>query len=192
MTEDGGAEIDAGEAFAQVEKAIDDVLAKSKNIADEIKYVAASSFWHSLVGVDGNGEPTTAVFGWADTRSAEFVKVLRANFAEDEVHNRTGARFHSSYWTAKLLWLQNTQKKVFQKTDKWLSFSDLIALRFFGETVTGVSMASATGIFDLRNCVWDENLFAFLHLTKNNLPRIAGDEETFRLNSVYQKRSTLR
>ena len=68
-TEDGGAEIDALEAFAQIEKAIDDVLKKSAKIKGEITHVAASSFWHSLVGIDKKGKPTTKVFGWADTRS---------------------------------------------------------------------------------------------------------------------------
>ena len=69
-TEDGGAEIDAAEAFAQIEKAIDEVLKKSSKIKSEIVAVAASSFWHSLVGVDERGKPTTKVFGWADTRNS--------------------------------------------------------------------------------------------------------------------------
>lgn len=187
-TEDGGAEIDAAEAFSQIETAIDDVLVKSKNIKGEIEYVAASSFWHSLIGVDAKGKPTTKVFGWADTRSAKFVESLRANFDETEIHNRTGARFHSSYWTAKLRWLRNTQEKVFKKTDKWLSFSDFAWLKLFDEPATSVSMASGTGIFDLRKLTWDENLFAFLRLMPNNLPRIAADDETFQLNKTYIKR----
>ncbi|HXH69460.1 MAG TPA: hypothetical protein VNI60_03835, partial [Pyrinomonadaceae bacterium] len=40
LTEDGGAEIDASEAFRQVEKAIDDVLKKAKNLDAKIEYVA--------------------------------------------------------------------------------------------------------------------------------------------------------
>jgi gluconokinase len=187
-TDDGGAEIDALEAFAQIEEAIDDVMEKSKAVEGAIEYVAASSFWHSLVGVDAKGKPTTKVFGWADTRSRGFVESLRANFDENEVHNRTGARFHSSFWTAKLRWLRSTDWQIFEKTDKWLSFSDFIALRFFSEAATSVSMASATGIFDLRKCTWDENLFAFFRLMPKNLPRIAGDDETFRLNPKYKKR----
>ena len=42
-TEDGGAEIDASEALAQIEKAIDDVLKKSAKTNGEIVAVAASS-----------------------------------------------------------------------------------------------------------------------------------------------------
>ena len=188
-TEDGGAEIDALEAFAQIEKAVDDVLKKSSKIKGEISHVAASSFWHSLVGVDAKGKPTTKVFGWADTRSAKYVADLRKKFNESEVHNRTGARFHSSFWTAKLLWLRKDYAKVFAKTDKWLSFSDYAAMKFFGAAATSVSMASATGIYNLRTNDWDAELIKFLKLKPANLPEIvAADAQTFQLNSKYQKR----
>ena len=188
-TDDGGAEIDADKAFAQVERAIDEVLKKSKNIKGEIEYVAASSFWHSLVGVDKNGKPTTKVFGWADTRSRKYVADLRKKFSETTLHNRTGARFHSSFWTAKLLWLKKDFPKVFARTDCWLSFSDFISLKLFGAAATSVSMASATGIFDIRRSDWDAPLLKFLKLKRENLPAIvAEDRQTFRLNSKYAKR----
>jgi len=188
-TDDGGAEIDADEAFAQVERAIDEVLKKSKNIKGEIEYVAASSFWHSLVGVDKNGKPTTKVFGWADTRSRKYVADLRKKFNETIVHNRTGARFHSSFWTAKLIWLRKDYADVFKRTAQWLSFSDYIGLKFFDESQTSVSMASATGIFDIRKNIWDEKLLKFLKLKPHNLPAIAEtDSQTFELNEKYSKR----
>ena len=74
----------------------------------------------------------TPVFTWAETRPAKYVQTLRDKLNESEIHNRTGARFHSSYWTAKLLWLRNERKEVFEKTAKWLSFSDYVALKLFG------------------------------------------------------------
>ena len=185
-TEDGGAEIDADEAFDQVAAAIDDVLSKSDA---EITHVATSSFWHSLVGVDAKGRPTTKVFGWADTRSRDQVEILRKRLDEKAVHDRTGARFHSSYWPAKLLWLKKTQPKVFSRTARWLSLSDLIAQRLSGEPLTGVSMASGTGLFDLRKCVWDAELLSFLSLKPDRLPEVsAEDTTTFSLNSKFAKR----
>ncbi len=190
-TDDGGAEIDAAEALKQIEEAIDGVLEKSKSVAGEIEYAAASSFWHSLVGIDGRGKPTTKVFGWADTRSREYVSVLRKKLDEPAVHNRTGARFHSSFWTAKLLWLKKDFPKVFEKTAKWLSFSDFAALKLFGESKTSVSMASATGIFDIRLNDWDADLLKFLKIKKADLPEIvAEDALTFQLNAKYKKRWT--
>ncbi|MDQ3374146.1 MAG: gluconokinase [Acidobacteriota bacterium] len=188
-TDDGGAEIDAAEALTQVEKAIDEVLKKASKLDGEIEYAATSSFWHSLVGIDKNAVPTTKVFGWADTRSRKQVEILRTKLNENKTHNRTGARFHSSYWTAKLLWLRDSQPKVFQKTAKWLSLNDYISLKFFGRDATSVSMASGTGIFDIRGCVWDEELLNFLKIGKENLPEIvAEDAQTFCLNETYAKR----
>lgn len=188
VTEDGGAEIDAEKALSQVTKAIEDVLAKTPELVKKVSYVATSSFWHSLVGVDAKGKAVTPVYGWADTRSAKFVKILQENFNENTTQNRIGARFHSSYWSAKLLWLKNDKPKVFAKAKYWLSFSDLLALRFFGEAVTGVSMASGTGIFDIKKCVWDKKLISFLKITEENLPRLAADSETFQLTETFAAR----
>lgn len=188
VTDDGGAEIDALAACTQIEKAIDDVLDKSSGIQEEIEYVAVSAFWHSLVGIDEKGNPTTKVFGWADTRSSSFVRSLRASLNESEIHNRTGARFHSSYWTAKLIWLKQTFPEIFTRTAKWLSFSDLLAWRFFGEAVTSLSMASGTGIFDVRRCVWDKELCGFLQISPEKLPRLARETETFSLSPRWAER----
>ena len=187
-TDDGGAEIDADEAFDQVVSAIDEVLKKSEKIKGEIGHVAASSFWHSLVGVNAKGKATTKVYGWADTRSREQVATLRKRFDESEVHNRTGARFHSSFWPAKLLWLRNEFPDVWRRTAQWLSLSNLISLRLFGETKTSVSMASATGIFDIRECDWDTELARFLKIKPVHLPEVVSDDsETFALNSKFAK-----
>ena len=178
LTEDGGADIDAEEALAQVVEAIDDVIKLTPELIEKVRFVAMSCFWHSLVGVDENGKAVTPVFGWADTRSKEFVKVLQANFDETETHNRTGARFHSSYWAAKLLWLKSTQPQIFQQVKRWLSFSDFFVLRFLGENVTSVSMASGTGIFDFRRMEWDAELLDFIGISLENLPQIESETKT--------------
>lgn len=176
FTKDGGAELTAEEGFSQVCKAIDEVLSKTSQTID---YVAASCFWHSLVGIDTDGKATTNVFTWAETRPAKYVQTLRDNLNENLIHNRTGARFHSSFWTAKLLWLQKEFPDTFQKTDKWFSFSDYLALKLFGKSVTSVSMASGTGVLNIRHFEWDDDLLEFLNVKSECLPRIVGDAETF-------------
>ncbi len=188
MTDEGGAEIDAETALLQTIAAIDEVLKKAGGKAGKIEFVTASCFWHSLVGIGAENVALTPVFGWADTRSAEFVKTLRNKFDETETHNRVGARFHPSYWTAKLLWLKDNQPDVFEKTEKWLSFADFLAVRFFGEAVTSISQASGTGIFNVRQLVWDEELISFLKIALEKLPRVAEDAETFVLNGEYANR----
>jgi len=184
ITDDGGAELDADEAFRQVTEAIDGVLAKNDALIEQIEYAAMSCFWHSLVGINDDGQATTPVYTWAETRPARYVETLRRELDESATHNRTGARFHASFWTAKLLWLREEHADVFEKTTKWLSFSDFVAARLFGAEVTSASMASGTGIFDIRRNDWNDDLIDFLKISRENLPRIAGDDETFQLGEA--------
>ncbi len=191
VTASGGAEIDADEAVEQVAAAIDGILKKTSKLTGEIGYVASCSFWHSLVGVDADGNPTTKVFGWADTRSGKYTDTLRKRIDESETHNRTGAPFHSSFWPAKLLWLKNDFPDVFAMTNRWLSFSDYLSLKLFGEAKTSLSMASGTGIVDIRSCDWDSELLKFLMIKSSTLPVIAAnDSDTFVLNTEYSERWT--
>lgn len=188
-TSDGGSELDADAAFVRVVAAIDACLAKSGKVKGEIVAVAACAFWHGLVGVNERGKATTPVFGWADTRSHEYTARLKEQFDERVVHNRTGAQFHSSFWPAKLLWLRREFPDVWARTARWLSFSDYLAMKLFGEAVTSVSMASATGIFDQRRQDWDGELLKYLRLSRAKLPSIIGPEsETSKLKPSFSKR----
>ena len=188
-TDDGGAEIDAELAFRQIIETIDVALVKVSKTKGEIEYVASACFWHSLVGIDDKGKPTTKVFGWADTRSRGYSEVLRNKFEETETHNRTGARFHSSFWPAKLLWLRKEFPDVFSRTELWLSLSDFFVMKLFGIPTTSVSMASGTGLFDIRSCAWDVELLKFLKLKASNFPRLPkSDAETLRLSEKFSKR----
>lgn len=186
VTTNGGFDIDADALLVIVTKTIDSALLKAKRY--EITHVVTCSFWHSLVGIDVRGKPTTKVIGWADTRSREYSGVLKTRFDQREVHNRTGAHFHSSFWPAKLLWLQKSFTEVWKRTAKWLSFSDYIAMKLFGSDATSVSMASATGTFDQRKCDWDSELLRFLKIKRANLPRVADDGSTCCLNNRFAKR----
>lgn len=187
-TADGGSEIEAEAAFRQVVKAIDELLVKTKSVKGGITHVASCTFWHNLMGLDASGKPTTPVFGWADNRSREHVKMLRKKLNESETHNRTGARFHSSFWPAKLLWLRNESPEVWTKTTQWISLGDYFALRLNGSAETSISIASGTGIFNIRTNDWDDALLRFLKLKRSQLSPVADDSATFGLNVRFAKR----
>jgi gluconokinase len=189
-TSDGGAELNAGVALEQVERALDAVLARSSSLATgQIELACLSCFWHSLVGTTQDGNALTPVLTWADTRAAQMVEELRRLSDERETHRRTGCRFHASYWPAKLLWLQRESPDAFRRVARWVSFSDLLFGRLFGETLTSVSMASATGLFDQHALSWDEELLRQLGLTVARLPHIAAPGKTFSaLREEYARR----
>jgi gluconokinase len=178
-TAGGGSEIDAEAAFSQVVQAIDDLMGKEGAGRFEIVATGVSCLWHILVGIDRDGRAVTPVYGWADTRAAEQADRLRQREDANEVYLRTGARFHPSYWPAKLLWLrERLPNSVFQSA-RWLSFSDYLFLRLCGRLSTSVSMASGTGLLDRFACRWDQPLLQSLELSVDALPPINDEGESF-------------
>lgn len=120
--------------------------------------VGASAFWHSLLGLDKKGQPLTPVFTWADSRCTADAAQLRKEFDEKKIHARTGCMLRASFWPAKLRWLRRTQPRLFQRVVGWVSPADWIFEQLFGATGSSHSMASASGLYDLRAKRWDISL----------------------------------
>src|SRR5919206_5278837 len=152
---DGEATLDADELCELVFEAIDETLRHAGERVGEIAGVAMSTFWHSVLGVNRWGVPTTPVLTWADRRAADAARELRGGLDEAALHRRTGCVLHSSYWPAKLLWLSRERMGAFEKTERWVSPADYFYERFFGTSHVGTSMASATGLVDQNRRRWD-------------------------------------
>ncbi len=90
-TPDGGAEFDAPDLVeASAGACIDELLKKAGQLASRIAAVGSATLVGNIIGVDASAQAITPVYTWADTRSAPFAAVLRAEMNEREVHNRTG------------------------------------------------------------------------------------------------------
>src|SRR6266478_1919490 len=106
--------------------------------------VGTSCFWHSLLGADEDGRALTPIYTWADSRCREDAARLRAEFSERAIHARTGCMLRSSFWPAKLLWLQRTQPKLFARAARWMSPAEWLQRELCGEARCSYAMASGT------------------------------------------------
>jgi gluconokinase len=187
---DGGAEESPEMLLADAGRAIDAAHAKVTAADIKVSAVAVSCFWHSLVGVDRAGAPATPVYGWADTRAHREAARLRERFDERAAHARTGCRFHTAYWPAKLLWLEGARPEIFKRVARWMSFGEFAVERWCGArpAASSVSMASGTGLFDVRRLAWDVELLAGLGLSAEQLPPVAPGDHFFSLTTEYAAR----
>jgi gluconokinase len=173
-----GDDVNADSLVESVARTLDLAVERAELFASRIDYVASACFWHSLLGIDEAGRAITPLLGWADMRAAKAAIELRSEFAEEVVHARTGCRFHSSYWPAKLRWLTKERPEQFGQVRRWLSFSDYLFKQLLSNPATSVSMASATGLLDQTSCEWDSELSATLNLGVDQLPPIAAPRTT--------------
>jgi gluconokinase len=85
---------------------------------------------------------------------------LRNEYDERKIHARTGCMLRASFWPAKLRWLRRTQERLFKRVVRWVSPAEWIFEELLGATGCSHSMASATGLYDLRTQRWDTALCA--------------------------------
>ncbi len=184
-TSEGAATKTPDELLDLTARAVDEAMAHSEGL--ETIGVAMCTFWHSLLGVDENADPTTPAFTWADRRSAKAAAELRGRLDEEAVHRRTGCVLHSSYWPAKLSWLEKESPETFEKTTRWVSPGEYIYFQLFGEADAGTSMASANGLFDEFGKHWDDEMLDALPISEEHLSNIS-DEPMRGLKKEWAKR----
>lgn len=162
-TPDGGAEIDPEELAGLAIDCLDDLHRQVRNAGYNIVAVASSAFWHSFCGVGENGTPTLPILHLLDIRSAAEVPRV------PDTHASTGCPAHSSYWPAKLLWLEKNRASEFNATRRWLSFPEYLFEKLFGRARVSTSMASATGLWNQRENDYDAATLSALPIRRDQL-----------------------
>ncbi|HSM78930.1 MAG TPA: gluconokinase [Bryobacteraceae bacterium] len=181
-TLDGGVEVDAAKLASLTLQCLSALHAKIEAANIRPAAVAGSAFWHSFLGVDANGRPTTPILHLFDTRAAAAAGELASELDAAQVHQRTGCRLHSSYWPAKLRWLGKTRPEAVRATARWMSFPEYLLLQVCGEAVCSVSMMSASGLWHLEKNIYDAEVLAAIPLREDQLwPAARMDEAPAKL-----------
>jgi gluconokinase len=131
-----------------------------------------SALWHGLLGLDRQLRPITPIFTWADSRAVNDAAGLRQKSSEKQTQARTGCMLRSTFWPAKLLWLKRTRPQLFRRVAIWASPTDWIFRELFGAIGCSASMASATGLYNLRRKIWDNELIEICGLRLEQLSDI--------------------
>ncbi len=170
----GAAVLDPDALVDSVARALDGL---GEEIADPgaVAAVGMSAFWHGLVAVDAGGGALGPAYLWSDTRAESEVPWLRRRLDPAEVHARTGAELHSSYWPAKLRWLSRSDPETFRDARRFVAPAQYVLLKLFGRLQGSVSMASATGLYDHATGDWDERLLDVVGVDPGRLPPAQDD-----------------
>jgi gluconokinase len=173
VTPDGGAELSPAVLRRAAKASIAHTLAAHRDSPGlrrlPIAAVAASSFWHSLIGVDDKNRPLTPIYTWADSRCRADAAALRDELGEPAIHARTGCMLRASYWPAKLAWLHRIDRPLFKRVRRWMSPAEWLYREFTGHAHCGLSMASGTGFLNAHTLAWDQPLLDRFHLTPTHL-----------------------
>jgi gluconokinase len=188
-TEPGEVSSDPDRLVSLIAESIDGAVKAARKEKVAILAIGAACYWHSLMGVDGRGRPTTELLTWADTRSAPQTRGLRTHVDERAYHARTGCFFHASYWPAKLRWLHATRRAAVRHTARWVSLGEYVYQQFHDDGRVSHSIASGTGLLDVKRCQWDGQALRLAGVTVKDLSPLSDwDQPAHSLRSIFAKR----
>lgn len=160
------AEQDTGAILTAAVQAINQAVQKAGSAS--LLGVGISSAMHSLILMDERNQPMTNTIIWADNRSTEQSHRLRQGKGK-EIYLRTGTPIHPMSPLSKILWFKEQVPELFSKAAKFISIKEYLLFQWFGEYVTDYSIASATGLFHLKQLDYDEEVLNLLGITKQQL-----------------------
>jgi|HigsolmetaAR205D_1030408.scaffolds.fasta_scaffold00126_16 gluconokinase len=142
--------------FNAVIQALRQAIAQAGAKQSDIAGIGFSTAMHSLIAVDDSGNPLTNVIIWADNRSVEQTERLKQDGTGHRIYLATGTPIHPMSPLTKLIWMREKDPDTFRKAAKFLSIKEYVIYRLFGQYVVDYSIASATGLFNLKRLDWDE------------------------------------
>ncbi|WP_247235247.1 gluconokinase [Telluribacter sp. SYSU D00476] len=137
----------------------------------ELKGITFSSAMHSLIALDEQGQPLTRSIIWADNRSADLADALRHSSDGRLLYHRNGTPIHAMTPACKLLWLRQHQPDLFARAAMYVGIKEYVLYKLTGKYLSDYSLASATGLFNIRNLRWDNWTLNFLGLDEAQLPQ---------------------
>lgn len=149
-------------------------------------FVAFSSAMHGILLLDKDGTPLTNCIIWADNRAADIADNLKQTAWGREIYQITGVPIHAMSPLCKLLWLKENEPSLFFKAYKFISIKEYIYYKVFGEYLIDTSVASATGLLNLRTLQWDEKILQFLDINSSSLSEVVSTKT----KRIYNKQAT--
>lgn len=158
------------EAFKTVTKTI---LKKTKIVPEDIIALAVDSQGETLICLDKYGEPLRKAIVWLDNRSTKEAEEIAHEFDIKEVFEVTGQPEIVATWPAtKIMWIKKHEKRIFDKTDKYLLVADYINFKLTEKYVTDKSLISSTLYFNIQTSKWWKNMLDFIGIEDSQLPTI--------------------
>ena len=164
------AEQDPEEIYRAVLAVIKTSLQQAHAAPGEVACVSFSAAMHSVIAVDGEGNPLSRIITWADNRAAAWAERIAREWGGNAIYRRTGTPIHPMSPLAKLVWLRNERSDLFSRAARFIGIKEYVLFRLFKQYVVDYSIASATGLFNLAQLDWDTEALRLAGVTPEQLP----------------------
>ncbi len=166
----GHAEQSPAAWWAAVVAAVRAVLAQAGKV--DIQAIGLCGQMHGFALVDSAAQPIAPAIIWPDQRTTAEVAIMQERIGAERLAYLAGTLPATGFMGPTMLWLQKHQPSVLEKAAAALLPKDMIRAYLTGEIATDASDASASGIFDIHQRTWSDEIVNTLGLPGHLLPRV--------------------
>lgn len=144
------------------------IAANGMNKAPRIEAVCTTSQRQGIVMLDQSGTDFLGIPN-VDSRARRLAATLGDQFGE-KVYQISGRWPGAVHPVCKLVWLKENSADTFARLHKVLSLADWVAYKLTGQLATHPSLACETGLFDVAQGKWSEELCGYAGIRSDLFP----------------------
>lgn len=153
-------------------EAVRHVMLNANVQRQQLKVIGFSTAMHSLIAFDKMNKPLTEAIVWTDNRSAQQAHKLKTELDGHSIYLRTGTPIHPMSPLSKILWMKEQDPVTFAQVHMFGGIKEFVVQRLFGTFKVDYSIASATGMLNLKSLSWDAEVLSLLGITVDQLPEL--------------------
>jgi len=169
---DGWVEQEPEDWWRAVIETVREVVKENHRFRDNIRAISFSTQGGTLIPVDSKGRPLRRAITWLDQRADKESRKLKEERGDTFFYNITGYKLHQGLPLLQICWLKNNERKIFEKTYKFLFVNDYIIYKLTGKYCTDPSNSSITMLYNLRLEKWDPQLLKIAGISSEKLSNI--------------------
>lgn len=134
----------------------------AKEAGVSVDALAVTSQRSSIIPVDKQGNALMDAIMWQDTRNARICEEFKKY--NDVLLEKTGALVNTVFSGSKMTWIREYAPDIYKQTYKFLNIPEYVIHLITGEFHSDVTYASRSGLMNLRERRWDEEILKLYHI----------------------------
>ncbi|MGO3836843.1 MAG: gluconokinase [Vagococcus sp.] len=187
---------DFGKVYQSPERIVQQVKRGIRTLTQNghtIDTIIFSTAMHSIMPIFEDKQDEELLI-WLDTQGKSFIESVKKTDKAAEFYHKTGTPIHDMSPFAKIGGFKN--KGWFSDVVKWIGMKEYIVEAFTGHQVLDYSMASATGLFNIHEKNWDDDILAYIGISEHQLAELVDTDASFPLldqvaDDIYLPKDTL-
>src|SRR5690554_5354659 len=137
---------------------------------EAVAAVGLTGQMHGLVMLDESGEVLRPVILWNDQRTGPQCDEIRSRLGRERLIQICGNDALTGFTAPKILWVQQHEPQVYERTRHFLLPKDYVRFRLTGEYAMDKADGSGTILFDLRRRDWSDDILSALEIPREWCP----------------------